>query len=955
MEAEDYAHMLGNLRRLCQQVIPRHGGQIARIQGDGVLAFFGYPVASEDDARRATDAALELHVAVSRIPVHGAAAAMAPLTLHTGIHGGLAYLSGGDLERGRFDLLGNVPNIAARLSTLAERDDIFVSEETLGPHARFFHIGEHLEVKVKGRATPLSIYRVLGRMSEADALSATRRALCPFVGRQAPLRQLRDLLRKAIAGTAQCAVVKGAPGVGKSRLIDELRKHGSAAHCLFLKGYCENYFSAEPLQPFAQMLRTLQRLKESGREELNGHEALMDEGLPAFGRLIEALAGERPLVIVIDDWQWADDASQQQLDALLGMHLPVFVVLVTREEGRTELLTRPFTAIELHPFDEAEAADALEHLIPGCDPFVATEIRRHAGGVPLYLEELCHGATADGGAMPSFVRPRSGAWLNTLIASRVERLAPAQADLVRAAAVIGSVFPAWLLARVAKGGGDTELVASLSGQDLIYPSEVEGVLRFKHGLTREVVYESIGLHARKELHRRIAHALEQAEAHLRQEDWEETLAYHCAAADLREMAARYAEGAGDKAMAASALDKARDQYVSALRSLDALAPLTQVQQLRWCAIAQKLGVACVFDPLGLADSLPIFQRHVAIARASGDLGALAHAEYWLGYVMYAKGMQRQAIAHCEAALDLSSQHGMERLGAQVRATLGQAFLSACDYERALRLLDDALHSKRQQSRPGGSIAVGSAYTLACKGYLLGDRGQFDEARECFAEALQLLGPAVHQVASSVRHWISVVSLWQGRWNDALRSAEEATAIASQVKSRQQYAMGRALAGYAQWMQTRAPEGLRAVREATAWIEARQGGLAMSLNHGWLVEGLLEQGNVEEARRHAARLFQRVRQDDRIGEALACRAMATAAAKENDFARADRYLLQAFRSAEVRGSAHERAVTQLCQGQLELRRGRLASGREMLEQACAALTALDMRWHLDRASRALASS
>jgi len=958
MEAEDYAELLAQLRGLFEQVVDRHHGEIARIQGDGVLAFFGHPLPAEDDARRALECALELHLAVSRIPVSGEAVALAPLTLHTGIHGGTVLLSGGDMARGRFDLIGNVPNIAARLSSLAERDDILISEETLGPHTRHFHIGEHLETRVKGRTASISIFRVLGKAAPGQGDSAApRRALCPFVGRQAPLRLLRDHLRKAMAGTLQCVTVQGDPGVGKTRLIDELRRYAAADECLMLKGYCESYFRAEPMQPFAQMLRILAASDDPAvRQLLADHAPLAARGVAGFVQWIDLLSQQRPLLLVVDDWQWADDGSQQLLDGVLALSRPrrILVVLATRERSGHELLASHSGHIELLPLDEAEAADAMAHLLPGCDPFMAAEIRRHAGGVPLYLEELCHSATA-GGDVSGATRPGSGAWLQTLIGSRVERLPAQQADLVRTAAVIGNVFPTWLLTRIAGDGVVQPLLDDLAAHDLVYPDEKPGNLRFKHGITREVVYDSVGLHWRRELHRRIVDALESGPPEEgTTQDWNEALAYHCAAGELHEQASRHAEAAGDKALAVSALDRARDQYVAALRSLDTLAPLDRPRQLRWCAIAQRLGMACVFDPLGLTDAVAIFGRHLEIARDTGDASAMAHAEYWMGYVCYAKGLARQSIAHCEAALALAQHHGMDRLAAQVRATLGQALLSSCGYARSRELLDDALDSKRRQSRPGGSVAVGSAYTLACKGYLLGDIGRFDEAQACFEEAFELLGGVVHQVAASVRHWHSVVALWQGRWNDALHSGEEAAEIAGRVKSRQQYAMGRALAGYARWMQARAPDAMRTVREATAWIDARRGGLATSLNHGWLVEGELALGDVEAARRHAARMFARVRQDDRIGEALACRALAQAAAKAHDFQRAQRYLRQAYRSAEARGSAHERAVTQMTEGQIALMREQGALGRSLLAQAGDAFGGMGMRWHLERAERLLRS-
>ncbi|MFY9511809.1 MAG: adenylate/guanylate cyclase domain-containing protein, partial [Rubrivivax sp.] len=161
MDPEHYAEMLAAWRDLCRSVIPRHDGRIARIQGDGVLAIFGLPQAQEDDGRRATEAALELHEAVRRLSLRGGAVAPGSLDLHSGIHAGLVFLSDGDVERGRFEVLGNVPNTAARLSQLAERGDIVVSEETLGQDAGRFMLGEREVLAIRGRA-PLAAFRVLG-------------------------------------------------------------------------------------------------------------------------------------------------------------------------------------------------------------------------------------------------------------------------------------------------------------------------------------------------------------------------------------------------------------------------------------------------------------------------------------------------------------------------------------------------------------------------------------------------------------------------------------------------------------------------------------------------------------------------------------------------------------------------------------------------------------------------
>lgn len=948
MEAEDYAAMLANLRALCRETIPRHGGHIARMQGDGVLALFGYPEPREDDGRRATEAALELHAGVSALATRGPDGA--PLTLHSGIHAGLVLISSGDVERGRFELLGNAPNVAARLAAMAQAGELLVSEETLGPQARFFVTSEIRNVEVKGRTAALPILRVLEPAAAADgspALSRPDRG--PFVGRHDALQLLSAPLNRALLGMPQCVAVCGGPGMGKTRFIEQLMRQPLVREFMVVRGYCESYLSAEPLQPFAQIMRSLLAGADTMIEAC---QRVSREGSAAIADLFALLAARQPLMLVIDDWQWADEASQLALDSVMGLPGPICVVLASRVAP--EGLARVPTLIELLPFGDEEAAQAVQHLLPGADPFMIAEIHRYAGGIPLFIDELCHSAAAQGVPGLTNLRGSGRAWLNLLIQSRVDRLSPVEAALARAASIIGNVFPVWLLERITGHGAGSPATQALAAKDFVFAGEQPGTLRFKHGITRDAIYETVGLRERKEMHRRIALTLLERIETGDPDELLEALAYHCDLGDMPQEAARQAERAGDKAMAASALDRARAQYAAALRALDLTAPLDRDRQLRWCAVAQKLGLACVFDPLALADGLATFERSVALARASGDLLVLARAQYWLGYLCYAKGLARPAITHCEAALKLAVQMNDSRLESQVRATLGQAMLSACQYDQALVLLDAALESRRRPAGGGDRIGIGAAYSLACKGYLLGDRGHFAGADECFAEALHLLGDVHHQVAASVRHWLSVVRQWQGRWQEGLQAAEEAAAIALHVKSRQQLAMGRALAGHARWMMDHEEQALQAIRDATAWIEAQKGGLATSLNHGWMVQGALAQGRHAEVRRHAALLLRRARQEDRIGEALGCRALAEAASAAGDFGRAQQWLQRAQRSAEIRGSAHERAVNTLCEAALQRDQGRTGQARQLLDEACAAFEPMRMRWHLEQAQRMAAS-
>jgi class 3 adenylate cyclase/tetratricopeptide (TPR) repeat protein len=967
MEAEDYAEMLAAWRALCRRIVPRHGGHIARIQGDGVLAFFGWPEAGEDDGRRATEAALELHAAVRQVAAGADWAARGPsepLTLHSGIHAGQVFVADGDLERGRFELLGNVPNIAARLSSLAGRDDIVVSQETLGPQVHFFVVDGARTLQVKGRSSPLAVVNVLGRAATAHRFEAQRRrGLSDFVGREAELRTLREQQRLAAAGSAQCAIVSAMPGMGKTRLVEELLRTDAVAGCSVLRGYCESYLGAEPLQPFMQMLRGAlpllgaERLAAEAGALLQGDPAARADAPALLARVFAGLAERAPLVLVLDDWQWSDEASQQAIEATLALRGPIFLLVATRTPLAELLFPAPATKIALEPLSAAAAERVIARLLPGADPFVAADIHRYAGGTPLYIEELCHAAAAPGSAWQSAALPGSTAWLDGLIESRVSRLPAALAPLVRAAAVVGTVAPMWLLARITGAAADDPAWAALAEHDLLFPGDEPGTLRFKHGITRDVVYAAVGLHVRRQLHRDIAAAL-LADTAADADRWVEALAYHHAAGEQHAPAAACAERAGDRALAASALDRARAQYSAALTALDQQLASpgdgggTAANEIAWCQVVQKLGMACVFDPLALADGFALFERGLVLARRSGRIELIARATYWLAYLHYAKGQMRAALPHAEAALELAVQAGDPRLAAQVRAMQGQTLQLASRYDDALPLLDAALAGKKRQVRGGGALAVGSVYSLACKATALGDQGRFALAEEAFDEAMALIGDVRHQIVSSVRHWRSVVLQWQGRWMEAWRMADHSAEVAEFTRSRHQLAMGRALAAHARWMHTREPAALDALREATAWVVARRGSLALSLNFGYLVEGALATGHADEARGHAARLFMRARQLDRLGEAQGCRALARHHARLADFGRAERYLLRAMASAAARGSAHEEAGNRLCQAQLLLERGQVAAARDAAEQALASFEQLVMRWHAERARRLL---
>lgn len=928
MEAEHYAAMLAGLRALYERIVPHHGGVIARIQGDGMLAVFGHPEVREDDGRRATEAALELHAAVRGLMPPGPRPAdrsgFKGLTLHSGIHAGVVLVNEGDQMRGRFELLGNAPNIAARLSEAAKADEIIASDESLGLQSQFFETGPRFSLQLRGRATPLAAYRVLGRAAIGRRFEASmRRGLAPFVGRGAELATLEAGLAHALAGHTLWLGLRAGAGVGKTRLTEEFLRRAADQACRIHRGYCESYLSAEPLQPFLQMLRAMDglgQMQDAPPELFAAQHSTAAQRADALLTLLLALARRTPQLVFIDDLQWADDASLRLLHRLRSAAeregLPLLLLSASRPQPTTlpGANDDPAQLIELPPLTELEAARAVQQLLPQIDPFIASEVQRHAGGNPLFIEELCHAAADSGGGLVE--GQSSSAWLAALVESRVGRLPPEQAQLVRVAAVIGNVIPVWLLEVLSGYGEQHPAVQALAAQDFIFPDQRPGHLRFKHGITRDVVYEATGLHERQTLHRHISVALSARGG--AEDQLHEQLAYHDAAANDWPAAARHAEAAGDQALAASALDRAKKQFRAALAALEFLPDGDdegRARRRRWVGIAQRLGMACVFD--ASQDDLRVLRHAAALAQEDGDLGLIARTEYWLAYVGYALGETRDSLAHARAAVDTAQRCGDNALLAQLPGTVGQLQAAAADYAEAMPMLDLAIARQRQRASKSPANQIGLSYSLCCRAYVLGDQGLFAQAHEVFADALAPFDGSGHAVEASIQGWRAAVFLWQGRWAEARASAAVAHRVGAQVRSMFTCAMGHAAGAYGAWMQAADPVARQHILDATAWLAPRGGGLYSSFNHGWLADILSTQGDAGAARHHVALALKRGRQHDWIGGAMAYRAAARLAARVGDTDRARRYLALARGAGEQRNSDHEAAVTALLEAELKL--------------------------------------
>lgn len=980
IEPEQYLEIIEHLSGCAARVLAAYRGTLIGFHGDGLLAMFGFPDAGETDGRRATDAALELHSAFGEGPAALHRTPWGTLRLHSGIHSGLVLLIEGAPSPGAFTVIGEPPNVAARLSAAAGRNEILVSATTLGADRHFFETVERGAIRLKGKVAPVQTYQVLRRGAVKTRFEATvRRGLTPLIGRHEPLQRLEACLANVMGGHLRAAAIVAPPGVGKTRLATEFLRRAVDMGCSVHRGYCENRPGAEPLQPFVEMLRSLCRLEGGASFSLDAippavanHAGLRAEvvraasatGVAAPGSLPEATSGDAtgtladlfrtlarhsPTILFIDDWHWVDEGTRRVVAALReDTTLPLMVLIASRSGDESDAFLRGADVVPLAPLDARETVETIQTLRPDADFLKIREIVDSSGGNPLFIEELCHVPPRDWALYAARRASEGPAWLNTLIESRVARLPASEADLVRTAAIIGNVLPLWLLERLCGRDEGAAIADALAEHDFLYPGERPGTLRFKHGITRDVIYNSIGLAERREAHLRIAQLIEARGAD-NPDDVIETLAYHFHAAGHPAQTARYAALAGDKAMAAPALDRARTQYGTALEALDALPPTDETYE-RWKTIAQRLGLACVYDPT--RDQLEPFHRAVELASARDDHVWLAQAEYWLAYITYALGDVKTAIDRCLRARQrcqdaLTSAQGalvgeLRALEVQVLAILGQAHSAACEHHLAIAELHEVVETRRRY-KGGRRLSAGSAYTLACRGASLGDLGRFDEAHACFNEALEAVGDGDHAVKGSVLNWQAGVHLWQGRWEDARATSQIASIVAEQIESLYVWGMAQSIHAYASWMGERRPESIDVITRTVSWLEARDKRLFISIVYSWLADAFADLGHHREARLYASRAIRRARARDGFGEAMALRALARCS------------LDRAMQSAERRTSPHEIASTLLEQARRHMACGRQAEAMVLLHRARAAFDAMGMSWHAARSQQLMVSA
>jgi class 3 adenylate cyclase/predicted ATPase len=724
LDPEDLRDVIALFHRCVSETVSRYDGFIARYMGDGVLVYFGYPLAHEDDAARAVSAGLSLVEAVGNLKC---TLIDEPIRVRVGISTGGVVV--GDLigagTAQEYAVVGEAPNRAARLQALAEPSAVVICPDTKRLTAGLFEYRDIGAVQLKGFPEPLQAWHVVRPSSVESRFEAFRSTgLAPLVGREEELEMLLRRWRQAAQGEGRVVLLTGEPGIGKSRLTVALQERLQGEAHTHIRYFCSPDRRDSALYPLVSHLERVAGFArdDAPKRKLDKLAALLasvgaaagdisliaelmslpggqryppldlspqrrkERTLTALFHQLEGLARRQPLLVTFEDLHWIDPTSHEMLDLLVKRiaQLSLLLVATCRPEFQPPWISLPqVTLITLSRLDRSDGAVLVRQLAAEffLQEFV-DEIVERADGVPLFVEELTK-AVLEAGADPStevsaFVPGSSlviPATLHGSLMSRLDRLGFVAKQVAQIGAAVGREFSYDMLAAAGQlpeariQDGLRRLVkAGLVFQRSAPP---HASFSFKHALVRDMAYRTLLRRARQELHARIARALEQHFPE-RAEREPELVAHHFASASMPDKAAHYFLRAGQIAIQRSALVEALRHLERGLRVL-AKAP-RDVERLR-----QEVDL------------------HLALAGArSSAMGYAAHEV--LEAYMKARGL-------CEELGDTKKLY---------TALVGQFFHQFMRVQRgaALRTAEEILQLTQDRSNREASFLIGmSLYQL----------------------------------------------------------------------------------------------------------------------------------------------------------------------------------------------------------------------------------------------------
>lgn len=941
LDPEELRELMLAYQSACTAVVRRFDGTVSRYVGDGILALFGYPRGHEDNAERAVRAGLGIISALAGVPVP--AGAGGPLAVRIGIATGLVVVGDliGEGAAEKQAVVGETPNLAARLQGLAQPNSVVISTVTRGLIGEHFHcvdLGPHA---LHGFADPVRACRVIAPRAAVSRFEAAQPArFTALIDREEPLSRLRELWRDAEQGAGRVALLAGEAGIGKSRVVEALLENIVGTPYAALRYQCSPHYANTALYP---VIDQAERSAGIGREDEPavkyaklsawvGPGAEAGEAVPLLAALLSLPADERfplppmspqrqkertfelllgfiqrlaaawPVPIVFEDVHWLDPTTREFLTLLVERvrAMQALVILTFRpEEFSPPWRDRPHVALlELGKLEPGHASGLAQQVAgPRLPKAVIEEVVAKADGVPLFIEELTRAVL--GSSLASREQASTGppaplaipSTLQDSLMARLDQMGPAKA-VAQVASVIGREFSYGLLHAIVRLPPKRlrQELEALQHAGLVYAeARVSGpVFAFKHALLQEVAYQSLLRGRRRELHRSLAEALEHRFPQTAR-DTPELVAHHWTGAGEFERAVAGWLAAGRRASERSEYREAIGHLRTGLALVTRLAD-PEMRRERELALLLALGPALITtEGGGNPEVRSVYQRALDLCAGTPESPA-RFAAYW-GWWRASMDL-RAGRDWADKMLALGEALGEPALRVQAHhcqwAThymLGAHGACCHHIDRGLELYDPSRDHPYAALYAGHDARVCALGERALARWLLGHP---DEALEhvqaalAWASELQHVGSRAHAMDYAL-----VLHRFRREPEQVAAQAEALMAFASEQQLHDHQAKAALFQGWALALQGNPQRGLSEMLEGMAAFQAVGTPEDVSLYYEMLAEAFGEAGRyadglraIEDAFAQTARcgiLFWNAELHRRRGELLRASAAPSAAA------------------------------------------------------------------------------